>query len=114
MRYRRADLTYTEKTMQLRAARLCLDCEEIHEDQQCPVCSSEAFAYVTRWIPVEERRLRRFRTATRVRPEPSPLARWVERGVVGFVLVAASRWWWLANNRTDLATRAKVPPKNKV
>jgi hypothetical protein len=44
--------------MQLRTARLCLDCEEIYDSQQCPVCASEAFAYVTRWVPVPERRAR--------------------------------------------------------
>ena len=37
--------------MQLRVARLCLDCEEIHDAQECPVCASEVFAYVSRWIP---------------------------------------------------------------
>jgi hypothetical protein len=36
--------------MKLDAARLCLDCEEIHESQICPICSSEAFAYLTRWV----------------------------------------------------------------
>jgi len=36
--------------MKLDAARLCLDCEEIHEAQICPICSSEAFAYLTRWV----------------------------------------------------------------
>jgi hypothetical protein len=42
--------------MKLDAARLCLDCEEIHESQICPVCSSEAFAYLTRWVqPAVER-----------------------------------------------------------
>jgi len=32
--------------MQLRTARLCLDCEELHQDQQCPNCASEAFVYL--------------------------------------------------------------------
>jgi len=36
--------------MKLEIARLCLDCDEIHEDQICPVCSSEAFAFLTRWV----------------------------------------------------------------
>ena len=36
--------------MRLDAARLCLDCEEVHDDQICPHCSSEAFAFLTRWI----------------------------------------------------------------
>ena len=36
--------------MRLMNARLCLDCEEVHEDQHCPVCSSESFAFLTRWV----------------------------------------------------------------
>jgi hypothetical protein len=40
--------------MRLRTARLCLDCEKIHESQQCPLCLSEAVVYLTRWIPAEE------------------------------------------------------------
>ena len=30
--------------MQLRNARLCLDCEEVHDAQQCPACASAMFA----------------------------------------------------------------------
>jgi hypothetical protein len=36
--------------MRLDDARLCLDCEEIHSDQECPSCGSEAFAFLTRWV----------------------------------------------------------------
>jgi hypothetical protein len=78
--------------MQLRAARLCLDCEEIHEAQECPVCLSEAFVYLIRWVPVEERRTRRLPSAIKVTPEPRGAARWVRRGVVGLAVLAASRW----------------------
>jgi hypothetical protein len=42
--------------MQLRTARLCLDCEEIHDGQQCPICASETFAFISRWVPAPERR----------------------------------------------------------
>ena len=42
--------------MQLRNARLCLDCEEVHESQQCPLCASETFVFITRWVPAPERR----------------------------------------------------------
>ena len=42
--------------MQLHVARLCLDCEEVHDAQQCPVCASETFAAMTRWVPTAERR----------------------------------------------------------
>jgi hypothetical protein len=44
--------------MQLRMARLCLDCEEVHDAQHCPVCASESFAFLSRWIPSPERRAR--------------------------------------------------------
>ena len=37
--------------MQLRLARLCADCEEVHDGQHCPVCASETFAYLSRWVP---------------------------------------------------------------
>ena len=42
--------------MQLRVARLCLDCEELHADKRCPRCASASYAFVTNWLPCEERR----------------------------------------------------------
>lgn len=42
--------------MQLRKARLCLDCEELHDQRHCPVCASEAYAFLTQWMPAPERR----------------------------------------------------------
>jgi hypothetical protein len=36
--------------MRLPVARLCLDCEEVHENDECPVCGAETFAFLTRWI----------------------------------------------------------------
>jgi hypothetical protein len=80
--------------VQLRNARLCLDCEEIHELQQCPICASETFVYLARWIPVEERRAGARR---RVRPAPdekSPVTRWAQRGAVGLAALALSGWLW--------------------
>jgi hypothetical protein len=44
--------------MQLRVARLCLDCEEVHDDYRCPICASDQFTYLTRWVPAPERRER--------------------------------------------------------
>jgi hypothetical protein len=53
--------------MQLRTARLCLDCEEVHDAQRCPSCASETFTFITRWVPAPERR-------HRPRPTTSPEA----------------------------------------
>ena len=98
MRRRRASSDYTG-AMQLRTARLCLDCEEVHEAQQCPACASETFVFITRWVPAPERRQK-----TRS-PEPPPAPesvdtyreilnprddsagwRFVKRGAVGLAL----------------------------
>jgi hypothetical protein len=51
--------------MQLRVARLCLDCEELYVGDRCPVCASEQYAFLSNWLPSEERR--RWR-----RPAPAP------------------------------------------
>ena len=40
--------------MRLRDARLCLDCDEVHDATICPVCGSESFAYISRWVPVPD------------------------------------------------------------
>jgi hypothetical protein len=61
--------------MQLRTARLCLDCEEVYDAMVCPSCASETFTYITRWIPAPERR-------HRPRPTTSPEAE-MFRGLVG-------------------------------
>jgi hypothetical protein len=42
--------------MQMRVARLCLDCEELHTDNTCPRCASESYAFLSNWLQVEERR----------------------------------------------------------
>ena len=41
--------------MRLMNARLCLDCEEVHDEQHCPICSSESFAFLTRWVTPSDR-----------------------------------------------------------
>jgi hypothetical protein len=51
--------------LDLRRARLCLDCESIFEGPQCPACTSETFVPLTRWIRPTER------AAVERRPEPA-------------------------------------------
>ncbi len=89
--------------MQLRTARLCLDCEEIHDAQQCPVCASEIFAYISRWVPAPERRagprpqqpsesstLRSSRTSS----PPSRGGRLLKGSVVGLTAVGLAGWFF--------------------
>lgn len=83
--------------MQLRGTRLCLDCEELHREDRCPVCASDAFAYLTRWVTVEERRGKRRGLARLAPAAPTPppgLARWLARGAAGLALVTTGRWLW--------------------
>ncbi|HWO73656.1 MAG TPA: hypothetical protein VNN21_08860 [Dehalococcoidia bacterium] len=85
--------------MQLRVARLCLDCEEIHDAQACPVCASEAFAFLSRWVPAPERRMRP-RPATSPEAEAyrellapnKPPRPWVKRSLVGLTIVGLAGW----------------------
>ena len=88
--------------MQLRVARLCLDCEEVHAEERCPRCISEHYALLTTWLPVEERR--RFRRASRIAARPrrngllgvvDDVVRWL-RG--GEVIDAPAGW---ATRRSD-------------
>ena len=79
--------------MQLRNARVCLDCEELHEQQQCPVCASEAFAFLTRWVPASTWKgpnRRQPRVVADLRP-PTKLKTWVSRGVAGVAVFGISR-----------------------
>lgn len=89
--------------MQLRTARLCLDCEALHEEQQCPVCASETFAYITRWIPVRGKRPQRKALAATEAVEayaeitgaaPSRKGRIVTGGLMGITVLGLAGWLW--------------------
>jgi hypothetical protein len=81
-------------TMQLRVARLCLDCEELYVGESCPICASERFAFLSNWLPSEERR--RWR-----RPAPKPGQ--APGGRVQTLLGRISAW--LGNPQPDPAGR---------
>jgi hypothetical protein len=101
--------------MQLRNARMCLDCEEIHDQQECPVCGSESFAYISRWISTTERR-QRPRAETTEQAETyrqllsggssesqawSAKRRWLTGGAFGLAAVSAAGWLWRRRSGDD-------------
>lgn len=99
--------------MQLRSARLCLDCDELHDEPQCPICASEAFVFLTRWIPVEDRRVRN-RAMSRPAQPPARVARLVKGGAVGLAVLATARWLLRnptpSQNSADAAETTSDPP----
>lgn len=99
--------------MQLHNARLCLDCEEVHEAQQCPACASETFAFITRWVPAPERRAK---PRTIEPPDPEALDTYkelltpesqkasrgwklVRGGAVGLAVFGVAGWLWKRSGR---------------
>jgi hypothetical protein len=95
------------KSMQLKIARLCLDCDEVHETAHCPRCASEAFAYLTRWVPAPERRMRArpttspeaevYRELVAADSSPPTPGRLLRQSALGVAVVAAAGGLWRWN-----------------
>ena len=93
--------------MQLTVARVCLDCDEVHDAQHCPVCASEAFAYLTRWVPAPQGRMRPRPTTSPeadaylklTAPDVSPPKRdqLLKRSALGVMVIAVAGWVWRWN-----------------
>ena len=115
--------------MRLATARLCLDCDEVHEDEQCPVCGSKTFAFLTRWvIPATKPRAEAAsRTARSVQDEDRAeqidayrqllgsehqrphRGRFVAHGALGLAVLGLARLAW--RTRRILRNDAGIPPK---
>ncbi len=93
--------------MKLRTARLCLDCDEVHDSYRCPACTSETFAYVTRWVPEPERHRRSgpttspeaevYRALVKEDDETTKDGRGrraLKHGVLGIAAVGLLSWLW--------------------
>jgi hypothetical protein len=107
--------------MQLRNARLCLDCEDVHDAPQCPTCASETFAFITRWVPAPERRdharppqdpprpaeLQAYRTLLDAAQRPNG-GGWklVRQGAMGLALVGVAGWLWKSASADASADKA--------
>ena len=102
--------------MRLMTARLCLDCEEVHDEQHCPICGSESFAFLTRWVspsdtvaaeapprntrppdPVDRReQVDAYRQILNPTPPAQNRGRIVARGALGLALLGVARMIWRA------------------
>jgi hypothetical protein len=103
--------------MRLMNARLCLDCEEVHQEQHCPICGSESFAFLTRWVtpsdtataepspratrppdPIDRReQVDAYRQILNSAPSSSPKrGKMVARGALGLALIGVARMIWRA------------------
>jgi hypothetical protein len=113
--------------MQLRTARLCIDCEEVHDDVRCPVCASETFTYLSRWIPSDERRRRprneglqaedtgdieSYRRLTSSEPPPVRGRQLLKKGVVGLAALGVVGWLWGRNEANGGAAKPPEQPES--
>ena len=91
--------------MKLSTARLCLDCDEVHEDAHCPVCASESYAFIKRWVTTPEKRGRSpvmnheraetvatYRALLAANNGPSRTTRLVRGGLLGLAVIGAAGW----------------------
>jgi hypothetical protein len=99
--------------MQLRDARLCLDCEEVHDITMCPVCGSESFTYISRWVPVPEadrpKRVERTEQANVYREllagePPSRKRSLLKGGLLGLTALGIAGWAWRAARTNGKST----------
>jgi|SRR4029079_2927200 len=114
--------------MQLHVARLCLDCQEVHAETRCPVCASESFAALSRWIPAPERRARvratdgqdlaetyrRILNASATAAEaPKSRAKWPGRAAFIVATLGVGSWLWRRAPGWQGAARMR-PQRRKV
>lgn len=76
----------------------------MHAAEQCPSCASESFTYLSRWVPVDERRSRPrpappeevdvYRRLASGEPAPSKGGRLLKQGVVGLAALGVVGWLW--------------------
>ena len=105
--------------MHLRTARLCLDCEEVHDAQVCPVCASETFAFLSRWVPAPKASIER---AAPKPPEEADVyrrlidtagaprrGRLLKQGLIGLTAVGLFGWAW-RSSRASAKKPTSSPP----
>ena len=118
--------------MKLSTARLCLDCDDVHDQQECPSCASESFAFLTRWVPGGQRppgqaepkveptdpeRYEAYRALTdRTPPQRASRGAKVARTMLGLATLGLAGWVWsssraAAANRRPCSTSGRPEPE---
>lgn len=105
--------------MKLREARLCLDCDEVHQEPMCPGCGSESFAYLSRWVPTPDESARPPRPATSEQAEVfreilasdagSPNRRLLKRGLLGLTAIGLAGWAWRSSRAAATQSEPQEP-----
>ena len=86
---------------------------------RCPVCTSEAFGFVTRWVKVDpvprhvspevERahasRIDGYRQMLNPQPQGSRTARWLRRGGILMAAGYLARWGWVTSQQKRTSQR---------
>ena len=84
---------------------MCLDCEDVHDQQQCPVCASESFAYLSRWVPTPERRSQPRQPTEQRDPAAAHTTRkqLVGYGMLGVGVVGLAQWFLKGRAKIEAA-----------
>ena len=88
--------------MQLQVARLCANCENVHDERACPACGSETFTYLTQWVPTTK--------PDDPQPKPRPVGQvMTKRIILGSSILGLAAFWagrWSKRARTQLEERS--------
>jgi hypothetical protein len=96
-----------------------MDCNEVHDAQVCPVCASETFAFLSRWVPAPP--------PTKVRAEPQReeadiyrrlidesgaprRSRLLKQGLLGLTAVGLFGWAWRSSQASSGKKTTSSPP----
>ncbi len=113
--------------MHLSVARLCLDCQEIHDKDRCPLCTSDAFGFITRWVkpdatpghtprqsppPITSSKVDSYRQIVGAMPRRSRTQSWMRKGglVMAAGYLARLGWQIAAQHRGN--SRGQSPPND--
>ena len=111
--------------MHLSDARLCLDCQEIHDLDRCPSCTSDSFGFMTRWVkldatprppahekPVRTSKVDTYRRILNPQPSRSKSARWLRKASMVVATGYLARWGWNIASQHARPSRPQAAPKD--